>query len=365
MDTFLEFIKNKFITLCEEKDNFSNVWEKYEDEIEEEIEKLIDEKDESEIEEKEENEESEEKEIWVSIKDFKNYKISNYGRIESLKKNRILEGRFAKGSYSTRLINNDGDSKDRVISKLVAEHFIGNPKKYQYVINIDGNKENNKYNNLRWSSQKVKFGGKKYVNKKGEKWETVKHDPNYEVSNIGNVRNIVKDILLTPQPTNGYLKVKLSKEKKHYFIHRLVAEAFIPNTENKLTVDHIDRIRTNNNVNNLRWATSKEQGNNRNSRTQPCISNVRKIWRIDGSKRKLFDNINSIVEFISRSKLSEGSKSNIRNNIKNCLTGKNKTSYKYKWEYEEIKDLDGENWKNIKGKKYPNVNNYKISNMEE
>ena len=50
---------------------------------------------------------------------------------------------------------------------------------------------------------------------------------------------------------------------KYYHIHRLVAEAFIPNLENKPTVDHIDRNKLNNVVSNLRWATYKEQNTNR------------------------------------------------------------------------------------------------------
>lgn len=58
----------------------------------------------------------------------------------------------------------------------------------------------------------------------------------------------------------GYRRVKI--QGKTYKVHRLVAETFIDNTENKPTVDHIDRNKSNNNVSNLRWATSKEQKEN-------------------------------------------------------------------------------------------------------
>ena len=69
---------------------------------------------------------------------------------------------------------------------------------------------------------------------------------------------------LNPFIKYGYAYVSLWKdlEDKQVRVHRLVAEAFIPNPENKKTVDHIDRDVHNNDVSNLRWATDTEQKHN-------------------------------------------------------------------------------------------------------
>mgnify|MGYP003638795112 CR=1 FL=1 len=91
-------------------------------------------------------------------------------------------------------------------------------------------------------------------------WKRIKNYPNYEVSNCGMVMNSRGWILKPGLDRKGYQRIKLCKngKVKTFKIHRLVADAFIPNPENKSDVDHIDRCKTYNHVSNLRWATRSE-----------------------------------------------------------------------------------------------------------
>lgn len=84
----------------------------------------------------------------------------------------------------------------------------------------------------------------------------------YEVSSLGRVRNIVTGRILKPKVSRvGYERVTLCNKgyKKNISIHRLVALAFIPNTENKPTVNHKNEVKSDNRVENLEWATNLEQ----------------------------------------------------------------------------------------------------------
>lgn len=94
-----------------------------------------------------------------------------------------------------------------------------------------------------------------------EIYKVISDYPNYEVSNLGNVRNKKTGKVLKPLRHNkGYLQVTLCKERKHKqcLVHRLVSTAFIPNPENKKEVNHLDGNKTNNCVSNLEWVSHSE-----------------------------------------------------------------------------------------------------------
>jgi hypothetical protein len=171
-----------------------------------------------------------------------------------------------------------------------------------------------------------------------EEWrDVVGYEGKYLVSNIGNIKSVKRDKILTPKKNHdGYLRIQLWKNNKAVFvsIHRLVAESFIPNHENKPFVNHIDGTKNNNLVENLEWVTQSE--------------NVRHAWNngfcggsINGKHSKAVDqydlNGNYINTYPSTMEVERqlGIPHSQISNV--CKKKKNyNTAGGYKWQYSEV-----------------------------
>lgn len=175
-----------------------------------------------------------------------------------------------------------------------------------------------------------------------EIWKPIKdYEGLYEVSNLGNVRSLDHmrkisgngeylqkgKVLKNIKNNSGYIRVTLSKEgkRKNKHIHRLVAEAFIPNPNNLSCINHKDENPLNNNVNNLELCTRKYNDNygNRNNKIAKKLSKKIDQFDINGNYIKTWD---SSVSIERETELDQS-------NICLCCKGKRKSVGGYIWKY--------------------------------
>lgn len=156
---------------------------------------------------------------------------------------------------------------------------------------------------------------------------------NYLISKDGRVFSKIRNKFLKPTlDSKGYLQIELNGKMKK--VHRLVAEAFIPNTTNLPEVNHKDENKRNNSVENLEWCTSKYNSNygTRNERIAIATSNA--IWR---KKSVVCLTLNG--EFIKEySSINECEKDGFHSsNVRAVLKNRRKTTggviFVYKGEY--------------------------------
>ena len=161
-----------------------------------------------------------------------------------------------------------------------------------------------------------------------EHWKSIAgYDGLYEVSDLGRIKSLKygKEKILKPgKNTGGYLFVILCKDchTKHLLVHRIVAEAFIPNTQGLETVNHKDEVKTNNTVSNLEWMS---QGDNV-AYSQPQWAK-RSVQMFDKSTGELLATFPSTMEAERVTGIDQS-------NVSKCCLGKHKSAGGYVWKYQ-------------------------------
>lgn len=168
--------------------------------------------------------------------------------------------------------------------------------------------------------------------------DVVGYEGLYSISNKGRIIRLEKnrtkgsgnyhkkEIILVPATTkNGYNYVLLYKNKirKIKKIHQLVSRAFIPNSENKPCVNHINGVKTDNRVKNLEWCTHSE--NMQHALKTGLIKTMKKVLMLDlnGKELLIFDGVRKA-----------GRETGVSNSgISACCLGQRQSAGGYKWEF--------------------------------
>ena len=149
---------------------------------------------------------------------------------------------------------------------------------------------------------------------------------NYEVSNLGKVRNIKSGRTLKPKLThNGYLVHGLceNNKRKNLYLHRIIATAFIDNPRKKPQVNHIDENKLNNDLSNLEWCTARENLIHGTRTKRAAEKYSKKVIQLD-----LNDNVLNEFESMTQAEQETGVS---RRSIGRCCNGKLKSSRGFKW----------------------------------
>lgn len=173
-----------------------------------------------------------------------------------------------------------------------------------------------------------------------EIWKDVEnYNGIYQISSFGNLKTLRTNTLIKQEMNKGYFEANLCKNGKvqHVRIHRLVAQAFIPNPLNKPHINHIDGNKSNNNINNLEWCTHKE---NMVHARKNGLFNEEKMHdvikaMVNSTKKPVLQLKNNVViaEFES---ISDAKRKTKTNHISEVLNGSRKLANGYFWKYKNF-----------------------------
>ena len=212
-----------------------------------------------------------ETEIWKIIPEYEQYEASTYGNIRNTRSKKILQPFHVENAYSQVRLSLGSRSEYKVcrVHRLIAQTWIPNMGNKPTVNHMDRNHFNNAVNNLEWNTYeeqsihhaKTQLKDKKIVkfapmqnDFQGEIWKLIPSHKDYQVSNFGRIKGFNGKVLLG-HASSRYIQIRTSTS--HFYVHRVVAEAFLPNFDPINIINHKDGNRYNNLIGNLECITQQ------------------------------------------------------------------------------------------------------------
>lgn len=244
-------------------------------------------------------------EVWAPIKNFPDYRVSNFGRVLRVKRNR--SGRclhpIAHGSGVAVRLRAHGRTMKFPIHKLVARAFCpGETLERRLVRHKDGDRKNNRADNLYWAAAKARERKEAQIE---ENWKpvTLRNSDldvaGWEVSDLGRVRKngeIVEPLMRCLSRKRGdkgfQPAIHFEGRKFPVLLTTIVAEAWVPNPHGSRSVFRIDKDITNNRADNLGWKTTNQTSKTRTVEQGP---QGEEVWQmIQGAPGYEVSNLGSI-----------------------------------------------------------------------
>lgn len=176
-----------------------------------------------------------------------------------------------------------------------------------------------------------------------EIWKPIGYD-GYEVSNFGRIKSYKYDkvngkIMHPSKDTKGYLQLDLQldgrkrQNRVHLAVHRLVAQAFIPNPDNLPQVNHKDEDKTNNHVDNLEWCTNEYNCHYGTKSERVAQKRRKSVYSVDED-----GNIENFAGVRVAARAMTGEPNAGGTNITRAINGVQKTAYGRKWFWGNIEN---------------------------
>jgi hypothetical protein len=239
-------------------------------------------------------------ERWGSLESFgfpKHY-VSPNGKVKNNKDKFTTHYRMSDGSYYVQLRYLKKRNKIPISELVLCTFGDPKPSEYHLIEHIDGDPKNDDISNLKWI---LPWSNEEYVDDTKEIWRRMDKIgyPNYCVSSFGNFKNATNNQSLSLcKDEDDYFRVHIvdSTGKKCFpYAHILVALTFIGDRpSDRHTVDHINRIRNDNKVGNLRWATLEQQCQNK-TRKEKHVGRI--VYQYDSAMNfiKKWDSMSQIT----------------------------------------------------------------------